>query len=655
MLDTISDLMWWISPDAGVYQDAGATIPADGQGDVIALQQDQSGHANHVSQATSGYRPTLDIVGGIPLIKYDGVDDYLLSASYTIPSQAPLTIISICSTDQLIPISYPAVLAMQTNGWRFAQFLGYSCMVFISNGLKNYIGGLPSFRPNVLALFVVTFNETYDVTIWNNRRFNAYVTYNANSNPSPGEFRVGRGFATNQAWSGHLGDQAVYNRVLTAAEIANIEDYLAAKYSLSLWEALNASAALWLPTYYSTYDPGQVVHPDVLYFPNGWQNHKYWMVGAPFPLDKSQYENASIWISETGQAWAVPDGLTNPIDPYPGSPLSNSDPDFLVGPDNVMYCLYRESNVPADTHRLLLRTSTDGVTWSAEAEVLTFATGTFTSQALIWDGTQYVLYSVNHSAYPYQVIERRTAAAVDGPWSDPVTCTFANPPAIDFNMWHINVILRDDSIYAMLLTQQTKETNFDGDFILTSTDGLEWTFDEVFNLHTPADPAAWDYGLVYRGSLVWEADHYRIWYSARTPDKAWGVGYAEYYPEGQMAYASAVALTIYEIERAGESLEKNLVTPTATHGNKAANDGKMFFYVKNASGGDITVTIDTPGTVDSQTIADLVVTVKATGDANGLDKQLIGPFTSTFSQSDGYVWAVCSATTSVSIGAFRLP
>jgi len=122
-----------------------------------------------------------------------------------------------------------------------------------------------------------------------------------------------------------------------------------------------------------------------------------------------------------------------------------------------------------------------------------------------------------------------------------------------------------------------------------------------------------------------------------------------------MAYASAVALTVYDIARAGVSLEKNVVTPTATHGNKAANDGKMFLYVKNASGGDITVTIDTPGTVDSQAIADLVVTVKATGDANGLDKQLIGPFTSTFSQSDGYVWAVCSATTSVSIGAFRLP
>lgn len=121
-----------------------------------------------------------------------------------------------------------------------------------------------------------------------------------------------------------------------------------------------------------------------------------------------------------------------------------------------------------------------------------------------------------------------------------------------------------------------------------------------------------------------------------------------------MAYASAVALTVYEIDRAGESLDKNLVTPTATHGNKFLNDGKTFLFVRNGSGGDITVTVDVDKSVDGQAVADLVVTVKATGDANGLDELLIGPFTGNFNQSDGYVWAVCSAVTTVTMGAFRL-
>jgi hypothetical protein len=53
-------------------------------------------------------------------------------------------------------------------------------------------------------------------------------------------------------------------------------------------------------------------------------------------------------------------------------------------------------------------------------------------------------------------------------------------------------------------------------------------------------------------------------------------------------------------------------------------------------------------------ISDLVVTVKATGDANGLDFQDIGPFDTNFNQSDGYVWAVFSAVASVLVGAYRL-
>jgi hypothetical protein len=121
-----------------------------------------------------------------------------------------------------------------------------------------------------------------------------------------------------------------------------------------------------------------------------------------------------------------------------------------------------------------------------------------------------------------------------------------------------------------------------------------------------------------------------------------------------MAYSSAVALTVLEILRAGVSLDKTGVTPTATHGNKFLNDGKTFLFVRNGSVADITVTIDTPGSVDGQALADLVVTVKATGDANGLDELLIGPFTATFNQSDGYVWAVFSAVTTVTAGAFRL-
>lgn len=121
-----------------------------------------------------------------------------------------------------------------------------------------------------------------------------------------------------------------------------------------------------------------------------------------------------------------------------------------------------------------------------------------------------------------------------------------------------------------------------------------------------------------------------------------------------MAYASAVALTINDISRAGKAATFTLVAPTATHGNKFVNDGKTFLRVQNGSASPITVTIDVTAQVDGLSVPDLVVTVAATGDAAGLDDQLIGPFTTNFQQSDANVWVVCSSVATVKIGAFRV-
>lgn len=113
-------------------------------------------------------------------------------------------------------------------------------------------------------------------------------------------------------------------------------------------------------------------------------------------------------------------------------------------------------------------------------------------------------------------------------------------------------------------------------------------------------------------------------------------------------------LAINEISRAGKAVEENMVAPTETDGDGFLNDGKTFLYVINGSVGDITVTVDTTGTIDGQALADLTITVKATGDANGLDKQFIGPFTARSNQSDGTVLVTCSAVADILIGAFRL-
>jgi hypothetical protein len=122
-----------------------------------------------------------------------------------------------------------------------------------------------------------------------------------------------------------------------------------------------------------------------------------------------------------------------------------------------------------------------------------------------------------------------------------------------------------------------------------------------------------------------------------------------------MAWASAVELTVKEITRAGVSADYTLVAPTATHGNKFLNSGREFLQVRNGSAAPITVTITSGVTVDDLALPTKVYTVAATGDGTGLDDQLFGPFPKTWEYTGGYVWAICSAVTTVTVGVFRLP
>jgi hypothetical protein len=121
-----------------------------------------------------------------------------------------------------------------------------------------------------------------------------------------------------------------------------------------------------------------------------------------------------------------------------------------------------------------------------------------------------------------------------------------------------------------------------------------------------------------------------------------------------MAYASAVVLTVTQIARTGASVTKPMVAATATHGNKFVNDGRTFLRIKNAAASAVTVTITPARTIDGLALTAMTLSVAATGDADGKDDVLVGPFTSNFEQADGYVWATFSAVTTLTVGAFRL-
>lgn len=107
-------------------------------------------------------------------------------------------------------------------------------------------------------------------------------------------------------------------------------------------------------------------------------------------------------------------------------------------------------------------------------------------------------------------------------------------------------------------------------------------------------------------------------------------------------------LTVQDITVAG-------TTPSysagSADGHQFANDGKTFVQVKNTGAGACTVTIQAPTKVGGLSLTAPTVVVPITSG----DKQ-IGPFDPTlFNQVGGLVYVDLSATSGVTLGAFRLP
>lgn len=77
---TLSPVLW-LKADAGTFQTSGGAA-ATADGDPVGEWQDQSGNANHMGQATAGLRPSLKLAiqNGLPVVRFDGIDDYIAAA-----------------------------------------------------------------------------------------------------------------------------------------------------------------------------------------------------------------------------------------------------------------------------------------------------------------------------------------------------------------------------------------------------------------------------------------------------------------------------------------------------------------------------------------------------------------------------------------------
>jgi predicted GH43/DUF377 family glycosyl hydrolase len=263
------------------------------------------------------------------------------------------------------------------------------------------------------------------------------------------------------------------------------------------------------------------VHPDVVYFPNGWHGHRYWMAMTPYPYDTDSWENPSIVVSDDGLSWSTPEGLENPIVPRPACD-HNNDPDIVYNPQtDELYVYYVElmrasrCDGSANENNIRLLKSSDGIHWSAPQTVMSWNPDTaplYLSPAVVYvDGVFHMWIASNTTAVGH-------ATSSDGVHWSPLESVEVTPAP-----WHLDVAYADGEFVMLIVDSPGAGAHLR---LATSRDGTKWT---VYPDPLLSPSNGWDGERIYRATLLYDGASrlLKLWYSAKSAAGQWHIGYTE--------------------------------------------------------------------------------------------------------------------------------
>lgn len=273
-------------------------------------------------------------------------------------------------------------------------------------------------------------------------------------------------------------------------------------------------------------------HPSVVYIPNGFGEHKWWMAQSPYHPGielkpyRARWEVPCFHWSDDGIYWkSVP---TNPIDDL--TELQIQDEDYLSDPHLVykegrLELYYRltllmDKQVKDNKTLLYRKTSTDGVHWSdreviadsRKQEDIAIWGEQIISQSVLWDGEKYMCWYVDGSGYRKERGIRITVSQDGKKWEKAKQCVLKNYPDTP---WHIDV-QRYDGEYHMLCYGDSK-----GELaLLRSDDGLNWQF--ILTVLAPSKKWYSFYSQkIYRSCSVEVDGQYYMFFSAANRIKSY--------------------------------------------------------------------------------------------------------------------------------------
>ena len=308
-------------------------------------------------------------------------------------------------------------------------------------------------------------------------------------------------------------------------------------------DPLLTPASAPIPLTFATYEgSGEVVHPDMVVFPEQWNARKYWMALTPYPNSSTDTENPSLFAGAGADALDVPEGLANPLARTRIGYLS--DPDLVFNPaTNELWLYYREVESVKKSHKadhVRLMRSGDGIHWSASRELFS-AKAKYVVSPTIARTTEgdWRLWEVDAgakgcSADVTRIMERRSTDGVA--WGAPRETRFTQA---GFMPWHLDVqwVPSRHAYFALVAAyKRGRDCGSTDLFLATSLDGVTWTTYSSPILEHGAVPQF--ASSVYRSTFAFDetGENITIWFSGSAPAPALSHGGPE-----RLRWSAAVA------------------------------------------------------------------------------------------------------------------
>ena len=231
----------WLIAEENCYTDAGATLGSNGSN--IQQWNDISGNSNNAIQTNNVFKPNLNTnaLNGFSTLTFNGTTDRILSAGVTSNSQVTILVVvqfnSLNNNNDGVIQGSPAGTAFSTaaNNKSIGMWINRSNGRIWGRGVQTN-----NSQRNISQTTTLSTGQFYIITQdYNGSSINQFVdgsaagtiTYN-NTLKSWSDFGIGR--QGNESLDGDLAELIVHRVSLNSAQRIITENYLAAKYGLTL-------------------------------------------------------------------------------------------------------------------------------------------------------------------------------------------------------------------------------------------------------------------------------------------------------------------------------------------------------------------------------------------------------------------------------------